>query len=247
MVRLWLFLHLLGFTMWLGGSIGAMFAAIAAKVETRQGLGAMVRAQASVQRLIIGPGALITVLSGLMLTLNVSSRFGESQGVGPWLMVMQVAGLAAGLLTLFVIIPDRGAAGPAGSGDPRRRVRSAPEADAARGHDLGDPRADCAAGRGAALGAPLPPSPASSRPRLPRSARRPHRANAAARLPRRADQRAQLHDALVEGPRGRSALGQQRRRGFPYRRSEPEAPARGWKARRITRATLVSTAAARRS
>ena len=105
MVRLWLFLHLLGFTMWLGGSIGAMFAGIAAKVETRQGLGAIVRAQASVQRLIIGPGALITVLSGLMLTLNVSSRFGESEGFGPWLLVMQVAGLAAGLLTLFVIIP----------------------------------------------------------------------------------------------------------------------------------------------
>ena len=105
MVRLWLFLHLLGFTMWLGGSIGAMFAGIAAKVETRQGLGAIVRAQASVQRLIIGPGALITVLSGLMLTLNVSGRFGESESVGPWLMVMQVAGLAAGLLTLFVIIP----------------------------------------------------------------------------------------------------------------------------------------------
>jgi hypothetical protein len=82
-----------------------MFAGIAATVETRQGLGAIVRAQASVQRLIIGPGALITVLSGLMLTLNVSSRFGESEGVGPWLMVMQVAGLAAGLLTLFVIIP----------------------------------------------------------------------------------------------------------------------------------------------
>jgi hypothetical protein len=105
MVRLWLFLHLLGFTMWLGGSIGAMFAGIAAKVETRQGLGAVMRAQAAVQRLIIGPGALITVLSGLMLTLNVSNRFGETEGVGPWLMVMQAAGLTAGLLTLFVIIP----------------------------------------------------------------------------------------------------------------------------------------------
>jgi hypothetical protein len=105
MVRLWLFLHLLGFTMWLGGSIGAMFAAIAAKVETRQGLGAVVRAQASVQRLIIGPGALITVLSGLMLTLNVNSRFGEPETAGPWLMVMQVTGLIAGLLTLFVIVP----------------------------------------------------------------------------------------------------------------------------------------------
>lgn len=107
MVRLWLFLHLLGFTMWLGGSLGSMLAGVAAKVETRQGLGAVVRAQAAVQRLLIGPGALITVLSGLMLTLQVNSRPGatEGEGVGPWLLVMQVAGLAAGLLTLFVIIP----------------------------------------------------------------------------------------------------------------------------------------------
>jgi hypothetical protein len=104
-VRLWLLLHLLGFTMWLGASFGSMFAGMAAKAESRQGLAAVVRAQAAVQRLIIGPGALITVLSGLMLTLNASSRFGDPQAVGPWLLVMQVAGLAAGLLTLFVVIP----------------------------------------------------------------------------------------------------------------------------------------------
>jgi hypothetical protein len=63
------------------------------------------RSQAAVQRLIIGPGALLTVLSGLMLTLNASSRFGDPMTAGPWLMVMQVAGLVAGLLTLFVVIP----------------------------------------------------------------------------------------------------------------------------------------------
>jgi hypothetical protein len=104
-VRLWLLLHFLGFTMWLGASIAVMCASIAAKVESRQGLAAVVRAQAAVQRLIIGPGALLTVLSGLMLTLNASSRFGDPLTVGPWLMVMQVAGVAAGLLTLFVVIP----------------------------------------------------------------------------------------------------------------------------------------------
>jgi len=104
-VRLWLLLHLLGFTMWLGASIGVMVAGIAARVESRQGLAAVMRAQAAVQRLIIGPGALLTVLSGLMLTLNASSRFGDPMTAGPWLMVMQVAGLVAGLLTLFVVIP----------------------------------------------------------------------------------------------------------------------------------------------
>ena len=105
MIRLWLFLHLLGFTMWLGGGIGAMFAAIAAKNESPAGLAGVLRGQAAVQRLIIGPGALITVLSGLMLTLNVDSRLGGTDAVGPWLMVMQVCGLTAGLLTLFVTVP----------------------------------------------------------------------------------------------------------------------------------------------
>ena len=105
MVRLWLFLHLLGFTMWLGGAISTMFAGIAARNESRPALGAVVRAQAAVQRLIIGPGALLTVLSGLMLTLNVNRRLDESEGVAPWLMVMQVAGLAAGLITLAITVP----------------------------------------------------------------------------------------------------------------------------------------------
>ncbi len=104
-MRLWLFLHLLGFTMWLGGAISTMFAGMAAAREPRPALAAVVRAQAAVQRLIIGPGALLTVLSGLMLTLNLSSRFGETEGVGPWLMVMQIAGLVAGLITLFIIVP----------------------------------------------------------------------------------------------------------------------------------------------
>jgi hypothetical protein len=105
MVRLWLFLHLLGFTMWLGGAISTMFLGIATRHEPRAALRAVVHGQAAVQRLIIGPGALLTVLSGLMLTLNLTNRFGETEGIGPWLMVMQVAGLAAGLLTLFVIVP----------------------------------------------------------------------------------------------------------------------------------------------
>ncbi len=105
MIRLWLFLHLLGFTTWLGGGLGVMFAGLAAKNESREALAGVVRGQAAVQRLLIGPGALITVLSGLMLTLDVSGRFGEPETAGPWLLVMQVAGLIAGLLTLFVTVP----------------------------------------------------------------------------------------------------------------------------------------------
>jgi len=99
--RLWVFLHLLGFVMWMGGGIAAMFAAIAAKSEDRAGLGAVVRAQSAVQRIVIGPGALLTVLSGLMLTFALAGAAGGRV----WLMVMQWAGLVGALLTLFVAVP----------------------------------------------------------------------------------------------------------------------------------------------
>jgi hypothetical protein len=99
--RLWLFLHLLGFVMWMGGGIAAMFAGIAAKSEDRAGLGAVARAQSAVQRIVIGPGALLTVLSGLMLMFARGGMAGGSV----WLMVMQGAGLVGALLTLFVAVP----------------------------------------------------------------------------------------------------------------------------------------------
>jgi uncharacterized membrane protein len=98
--RLWLFLHLLGFVMWMGGGLASMFAGIAAKSESRGGLGAVVRAQSAIQRSIIVPGALLTVLSGLMLTFALAGMAGSA-----WLMVMQGAGLVAALITLFVALP----------------------------------------------------------------------------------------------------------------------------------------------
>ena len=101
MSRLWLFLHLLGFVLWMGGGIASMFAGIAAKSEDRAGLGAVARAQSAVQRIVIGPGALLTVLSGLMLTFALGGMAGGSV----WLMVMQGAGLVGALLTLFVAVP----------------------------------------------------------------------------------------------------------------------------------------------
>lgn len=99
-MRLWLFLHLLGFTMWLGGGLSAMFVGIAAKREDRRGVGAMVRAQSALYKILIGPGALLTVLSGLILTLQRYSGGGSA-----WLMTMQGTGILAALLVLFVAMP----------------------------------------------------------------------------------------------------------------------------------------------
>jgi hypothetical protein len=105
LIRFWLFLHLLGFTMWLGGGFASMAAGIAAKREDRAGLGAIVRSQAAVWKAIIAPGAILAVLSGLMLTFAVAGRMGELVGFNVWLIVMQSTGLLGALLVLLIGLP----------------------------------------------------------------------------------------------------------------------------------------------
>ena len=105
MIRFWLFVHLLGFTMWLGGGLAAMIAGIASKREDRAGLGAVVRAQAAVHKMVIAPGALLAVLSGLILTFSVSARMDELTGFSLPLVVMQGTGMVGALLALMVALP----------------------------------------------------------------------------------------------------------------------------------------------
>jgi hypothetical protein len=101
--RAWLFLHLLGFTMWLGGAIASMIIGIAAKREDRTGLAAVVRSQSTLTKVAIAPGALLTVLSGIILTFQLSG--GDLAGFSMWLVIMQGAGVIAALLTLLITLP----------------------------------------------------------------------------------------------------------------------------------------------
>ena len=95
MIKAWLFLHVLGFTLWVGGAIASMVAGVSAKREGREGIGVVARAQAAIQRVLIGPGALLTVLSGLMLTFRATGMTGELLGFNPWLVLMQAAGVVS--------------------------------------------------------------------------------------------------------------------------------------------------------
>jgi hypothetical protein len=104
-IRLWLFLHILGFTLWIGGALGAMVAGIASKREDRAGIGAVVRTQAAVHKILVAPGALLAVLSGLMLTFSVTSLQGGAPGFSFWLVLMQGAGLIGALIVLLVGLP----------------------------------------------------------------------------------------------------------------------------------------------
>ena len=105
MIRLWLFLHLLGFTMWMGGALAVMVAGIAAKREDRAGLGAITRSQAGAYKIVIAPGAILAVFSGLVLTFSVAGRMGELVGFNVWLVVMQGTGLIGALLVLLIGLP----------------------------------------------------------------------------------------------------------------------------------------------
>jgi hypothetical protein len=82
-----------------------MVAGIAAKREDRTGLGAVVRGQAAAQKAIVAPGALLAVLSGLILTFSVSGRTGELVGFNVWLVVMQGAGVLGALIVLLIGLP----------------------------------------------------------------------------------------------------------------------------------------------
>jgi hypothetical protein len=104
-IRLWVFLHIVGFTLWIGGALAAMIAGIVSKGEERAGLGAVVRAQAAVQKLLVAPGALLAVLSGLMLTFAMTSLSGGEAGFSIWLVLMQGAGLVGALIVLLVGLP----------------------------------------------------------------------------------------------------------------------------------------------
>jgi hypothetical protein len=104
-IRLWLVLHIVGFTLWIGGALAAMVAGIASRREDRAGLGAVVRSQAAVQKILVAPGALLSVLSGLMLTFAVTSLRGGEHGFNVWLVLMQGTGLIGALLVLLVGLP----------------------------------------------------------------------------------------------------------------------------------------------
>jgi hypothetical protein len=101
--HLWLLLHFLGFTLWLGGGLAAMVAGVAARNESRGGLGAVTRAQAFIYKVVIAPGALLVVFSGLILTVRLMNAMTTS--LSSWLMVMQGAGILGAVIILLGGLP----------------------------------------------------------------------------------------------------------------------------------------------
>lgn len=97
----WLFVHLSGFTLWLGGGIATMVAGIAAKGFPPAERLAVYRVNSAVQRILVGTGAAAVILSGFMLSLAYMST-----GLVPgWLALMMMAGLIGGAGALGISVP----------------------------------------------------------------------------------------------------------------------------------------------
>ncbi len=99
------FLHLLGQALWVGGGIAAMTLALSTRGEDSTVRAAVYRLLGKVHGMVIAPGAVLTVVSGLWLTMGMA-RVGRGEELGKaGLATMQGAGIIAGILVLFIALP----------------------------------------------------------------------------------------------------------------------------------------------
>ena len=94
--------------MWLGGGLSSMFIGIAAKRERRENLAVVARMLATNSRILMLPGSLGTLLSGLILTLTMYGSPGAALAISPALMLMQALGLIGAIVTLVFLVPNAG-------------------------------------------------------------------------------------------------------------------------------------------
>jgi hypothetical protein len=91
----------MGFAAWLGGGLAMMLAGITAKHFPPEERLAIYRATSVVARNLIGPGALLVLVSGFVLSLP----FFTSGAVPGWLMAMQGLGLVGAIVAIGIVTP----------------------------------------------------------------------------------------------------------------------------------------------
>ena len=97
----WLLVHVLGFTLWLGGGIATMVAGVTAKrLGTAERLTAY-KIIGAVQRMLVAPGAIAVVLSGFIL----ARPYMEAGQVPGWLGAMMGAGFLGALGAVAISVP----------------------------------------------------------------------------------------------------------------------------------------------
>ena len=98
------FAHFFGMCLWLGGMVAAMVIAVAARSESVSSRVSLFHVLGRVYSFVIGPGAILTLLSGVALTMSMGqATVGGTGSLGT--LVMQATGLLAGGLVLFAGLP----------------------------------------------------------------------------------------------------------------------------------------------
>ncbi len=105
---IWLFLHLIGVALWLGGMFTLSLWTSKARASGVQEVIAFAYATAErLYRSLIAVAATVTIVAGAILIIATGRPF-----LRPfpehWLFQMQVAGMLAFLATLFIVIPTAG-------------------------------------------------------------------------------------------------------------------------------------------
>ncbi len=97
----WLFVHVLGFVLWLGGGLATMVLGVAAKQFAPGNRLSAYRLTSAIQRILLGPGAVAVVLSGILLSMPYMK-----EGTVPgWLMLMMTSGILGALIAIGVTVP----------------------------------------------------------------------------------------------------------------------------------------------
>lgn len=97
----WLLVHALGYVAWIGGGLAVMLSGISAKYFAPEQRLAVYRIMAVVTRSLVGPGAVLVVLSGVLLSVP----YFQVSTVPSWLMAMQVFGFLGAIVAVGVVTP----------------------------------------------------------------------------------------------------------------------------------------------
>lgn len=97
----WLFIHIMGFAAWLGGGLAVMLSGITAKHFRPDHRLIVYRIMGVVTRSLVGPGAVLVTVSGLILLVP----YFQSSMVPTWLMAMMVFGLLGAIVVIGIVTP----------------------------------------------------------------------------------------------------------------------------------------------
>ncbi|HJS42634.1 MAG TPA: hypothetical protein VJ755_04115 [Gemmatimonadales bacterium] len=97
----WVLIHVIGFVAWIGGGLSVMLSGITAKYFPPDQRLAVYRVMGVVTRNLVAPGAVLVVLSGLILSVP----YFQGSTVPTWIMAMQVFGMLGAIVVIGIVTP----------------------------------------------------------------------------------------------------------------------------------------------